>query len=71
MVFCVITRGFSLHRVPAIGFVGGIPVGLQFFGDFGFFGFGFFVFGRLWVPRWTLPRRRRDPRLGGQPLRDH
>ena len=31
--FGVITRGFSLHRVPAIAFVGGIPVRLQFFGD--------------------------------------
>lgn len=34
-VFGGITRGFSLHRVPAVGFVGGIPVGLEFFGDFG------------------------------------
>jgi hypothetical protein len=45
--FGVITRGFSLHRILAVAFVGGVPVGLEFFGDFGVFGFGFFVLRRL------------------------
>jgi hypothetical protein len=61
-VFCVITRGFSLHRVPVIAFVGGIPVRLQFFGDFGVFVSGFFVFGRIRIElaviiqiAWSVP----------------
>lgn len=62
--FSVIPRGFSLHRVPAIAFVGGIPLGLEFFGDFGFFGFGVFVVGRIRIElgvvvqvAWSVPHR--------------